>query len=166
MNGRRAILDAATNQECELVANPSARVDGQSYKALLIGIRGTKTQSEEYPELKGPHKDVEKVKALIMDWYVWDRLQIALLLISTSYGYRDPDITILIDDGIAGHVQPTRANIVGLRLRSLCMCSSSCRQLTAIRNLVKGAKAGDHFFFHCMYTTMQSFNACCSVASS
>ncbi|KAJ7800245.1 caspase domain-containing protein [Mycena olivaceomarginata] len=111
----RPILDLTTNQEHEPVANPSARVDGQSYKALLIGIRGTKTQSEEYPELKGSHKDVEKIKALLID----------------TYGYRDPDITILIDDGIAGHVQPTRANI-----------------LTAIHNLVKGAKAGDHFFFH------------------
>ncbi|KAJ7790103.1 caspase domain-containing protein [Mycena olivaceomarginata] len=121
----RPILDPATNQECELIANPSARVDGQSYKALLIGIRGTKTQSEEYPELKGPHKDVEKVKALIID----------------CYGYHDPDITILIDDGIAGHVQPTRANI-----------------LTAIRNLVKGAEAGDHFFFHYCGHSMQIEN--------
>jgi hypothetical protein len=68
------ILSPTTNQECEPVANPSARVDGQSYKALLIGIRGTKTKSEEYPELKGPHKDVEKVKALLIDTYVSDCL--------------------------------------------------------------------------------------------
>ncbi|KAJ7824821.1 caspase domain-containing protein [Mycena olivaceomarginata] len=124
MNGRP--LDPATNQECELIAHPSARVDGQSYKALLIGIRGTKTQSEECPGLGGLRGDVEKI---------------ALLLTSTSYGYRDPDITILIDDGIAGHVQPTRANI-----------------LTAIRNLVKGAKVGDHFFFHYCEHSMQIEN--------
>ncbi|KAJ7310088.1 peptidase C14, caspase domain-containing protein [Mycena albidolilacea] len=117
----RPILVPTTNQECEPFANPPARVDGQSYKALLIGIRGTKTKSEEYPELKGPHKDVEKVKALLID----------------TFEYRDSDITVLIDDGNAGHVQPTRENI-----------------LAAIGDLVKDAKPGDHFVFHyCGHST-------------
>ncbi|KAJ6493056.1 caspase domain-containing protein [Mycena sanguinolenta] len=105
----------ATNQECEpSVTNPCARVEGQSYKALLIGIRGTATDNAECSELTGPHKDVQDVRDLLID----------------CYGYRAPDITILIDDGVAGHLQPTRANI-----------------LKAIGDLVKDAKAGDHLCF-------------------
>ncbi|KAF7325403.1 Metacaspase type II [Mycena venus] len=94
------------------------RVDGQSYKALLVGIRGS--VGADYPELKGSHKDVEEVQELLKD----------------CYGYCDPDITILVDDGV--HVQPTRNNI-----------------LKAIRDLVKDAKAGDHFCFHYCGHSMQ-----------
>ncbi|KAJ7658515.1 caspase domain-containing protein [Mycena rosella] len=47
------------------------------------------------------------------------------------YGYKLFNITVLVDDGIPGHLQPTRRNI-----------------LRAIAALVRGAKAGDHFFFH------------------
>jgi hypothetical protein len=43
----------------------------------------------------------------------------ALLLTYVSFEYRDSDITVLIDDGSAEHVQPTREKIVGLHLRSL-----------------------------------------------
>ncbi|KAF8206186.1 caspase domain-containing protein [Mycena galopus ATCC 62051] len=110
-------------QDCQpSVANLCPRVDGQSYKALLIGVRATEPASDEYPRLNGPHKDVESVKALLID----------------CYGYRAPDITILIDDGIAGHVQPTRANI-----------------LQAIGDLVKDTKAGDHLSFHYSGHSMQ-----------
>ncbi|KAF7347408.1 Metacaspase type II [Mycena venus] len=82
-----------SNQECKPCVH--TRLDGQSYKALLVGIH------------------VEEVRELLKD----------------CYGYYDPDITILVDDGV--HVQPTRNNI-----------------LKAIRDLVKDAKAGDHFCFH------------------
>jgi hypothetical protein len=43
----------------------------------------------------------------------------ALLLTYISFEYRDSDITVLIDDGNADHVQPTRENIVSLHLGSL-----------------------------------------------
>ncbi|KAF7349383.1 Metacaspase type II [Mycena sanguinolenta] len=91
MSYRAQALSPATDQECEPSAiNPCARVEGQSYKALLIGIRG-------FPELTGPHKDVEAVRALLMD----------------HYDYRAADVTILIDDdGATGNLQPTRANIL------------------------------------------------------
>ncbi|KAJ6526925.1 caspase domain-containing protein [Mycena vulgaris] len=65
-------------------------------QALLIGIRGTKTASKDYPELKGSHKDVENVRNLLVD----------------CYGYAFADITTLIDDDIPGHTQPTRENIL------------------------------------------------------
>ncbi|KAF7349384.1 Metacaspase type II [Mycena sanguinolenta] len=114
---------SATNQECEpCLINPGARVEGQSYKALLIGIRGTATANAEYPELTGPHQDVEDMRDLLIDYY----------------GYRASDITVLIDDGVAGHLQPTRANI-----------------LKAVGDLVKGAKAGDHIYFHYCGHSMQ-----------
>ncbi|KAJ7135698.1 hypothetical protein C8R44DRAFT_768882 [Mycena epipterygia] len=54
------------------------------------------------------------------------------LLISV-YNYAPSDISILIDDGIEDHAQPTRDNI-----------------LLAITELVKDAKEGDRFLFHCM----------------
>ncbi|KAJ7502590.1 caspase domain-containing protein [Mycena galericulata] len=103
----------AVDQGCEPpVSDSRARVEGQDYKALLIGIRGTATA--ECPDLKGPHRDVEEVQNLLID----------------CYNYFPADITTLIDDGIPGHVQPTRENI-----------------LKAINDLVKDAKAGDHFSF-------------------
>ncbi|KAF7349382.1 Metacaspase type II [Mycena sanguinolenta] len=113
----------AMNQEYEPSAlDPCARVEGQSYKALLIGIRGTTFTNEEYPELIGTHNDVENVRDLLID----------------HYDYRAPDITVLIDDGVAGNPQPTRANI-----------------LKAIGDLVKEAKAGDHIYFHYCGHSMQ-----------
>ncbi|KAJ7243151.1 caspase domain-containing protein [Mycena haematopus] len=121
----RPTLSPAANPEREpSVVKPCARVDGQSYKALLIGIRGKGTASEEY-ELTGPHKDVEDVQALLID----------------CYDYHAADITTLIDDGVAAHVQPTRANI-----------------LKAISDLVKDAKAGDHICFHYSGHSMQTPN--------
>ncbi|KAJ7429501.1 caspase domain-containing protein [Mycena latifolia] len=80
-------------------------------RALLVGIRTTHC----YPELKAAHADVQKMRALLMD----------------LYHYAADDIRVLIDDGIDGHVQPTRANI-----------------LQAIAELVKDVKDGDHRFFH------------------
>ncbi|KAJ7765090.1 caspase domain-containing protein [Mycena maculata] len=110
------------SQECEhIVPDPYLRVDGQNYKALLIGICAGATATSDCPQLKGSHKDVGDVRDLLID----------------CYGYLAADITILIDDGIPGHVQPTRDNI-----------------LKAIHDLVKDAKAGDHFCFHyCGHST-------------
>ncbi|KAJ6594679.1 caspase domain-containing protein [Mycena capillaripes] len=94
-------------------------------KALLIGICGSKTASEDYPELRGSHNDVKSVHDLLVD----------------CYSYKSADITILIDDGIPGHVQPTRVNI-----------------LEAIKTFVKDAKAGDHFCFHYCGHSTQTVN--------
>ncbi|KAJ7671183.1 caspase domain-containing protein [Mycena rosella] len=64
-------------------------------KALLIGICGSSIESEEYPVLKGSHRDVASVRDLLID----------------CYDYKLSDITTLIDDGVPEHTQPTRANI-------------------------------------------------------
>ncbi|KAJ6607848.1 caspase domain-containing protein, partial [Mycena sp. CBHHK59/15] len=69
-----------------------------------------------------------KKKALLIG--ILDVADMKALLIEL-YGYKSADITVLIDDDIEGHIQPTRANI-----------------LAAIVALVKDAKAGDRFFFH------------------
>ncbi|KAJ7057686.1 caspase domain-containing protein [Mycena amicta] len=75
-------------------------------RALLIGIRTY--IGSDLPPLKGAHSDVRKMRGLLMD-----------------------KITVLLDDGVAGHVQPTRVNI-----------------LNAIKNLVKDVQPGDRLFFH------------------
>ncbi|KAF8145794.1 caspase domain-containing protein [Mycena galopus ATCC 62051] len=81
-------------------------------RALLIGVETCKT--EGYPELKRAHEDVYKLRDLLLD----------------TYHYGLSDITILLDDGIEGHVQPTRINI-----------------LAAIEELVKDVKEGDQILF-------------------
>ncbi|KAJ7140906.1 caspase domain-containing protein [Mycena epipterygia] len=88
-------------------------------KALLIGIRTSRTVG--YRELTAAHGDVRKMRDLLI----------------SVYDYALEDICILIDDGIEGHAQPTRDNI-----------------LLAITELIKDAKEGDHFFFHyCGHST-------------
>ncbi|KAJ6594673.1 caspase domain-containing protein [Mycena capillaripes] len=82
-------------------------------KALLIGI--SNARSEGYPELTGAHGDVKKIYGLLLE----------------KYHYTPSQITTLLDDGIPGHVQPTRDNI-----------------LAAIAEFVKDVKEGDHLFFH------------------
>ncbi|KAJ7633933.1 caspase domain-containing protein [Mycena rosella] len=108
-------MDTITRSSASHVPDPCLRVDGQNYKALLVYIRASQTADEDYPEPKAPHKDVEDIRSLLID----------------CYGYLAADITILFDDGISRHTQPTRTNI-----------------LKAIQDLVKDAKAGDHFWFH------------------
>ncbi|KAJ7910890.1 caspase domain-containing protein [Mycena leptocephala] len=61
-------------------------------KALLIGIRTSRTGG--YPELKGAHDDVYKMRKLLLD----------------VYNYTPTEINILMDDG--HHVEPTRDNIL------------------------------------------------------
>ncbi|KAJ7216587.1 caspase domain-containing protein [Mycena pura] len=58
-------------------------------------------------------------------------------LLIDEYGYKSENINILSDDGVDGHVQPTRENI-----------------LLAIAELVKDVKDGDNLFFHyCGHST-------------
>ncbi|KAJ7878013.1 caspase domain-containing protein [Mycena olivaceomarginata] len=82
-------------------------------RVLLIGI--SKSAAEGYPEFDGAHGDVEKIHRLLLE----------------VYHYEPSAITILVDDGIEGHVQPTRRNI-----------------LAAISELVKDVKAGDKLCFY------------------
>ncbi|KAJ6532736.1 caspase domain-containing protein [Mycena vulgaris] len=84
-------------------------------KALLIGVRKVDKGSENHPELKSAHGDVNAMRMLLID----------------IYHYTPADITVLLDDEIDGHIQPTRDNI-----------------LDAIKDLVKGVKADDRLFFH------------------
>ncbi|KAJ7633411.1 caspase domain-containing protein [Mycena polygramma] len=82
-------------------------------KALLIGIKNSKTGN--YRELAAAHSDVDKMRGLLLD----------------IYNYTPAEITLLLDDGMPGHVQPTRVNI-----------------LAAIADLVRDVKEGDQLFFH------------------
>ncbi|KAF7318736.1 hypothetical protein HMN09_00385900 [Mycena chlorophos] len=93
-----------------LAASPlSTRWRAPRRKALLIGIA-----SSGDVLLPGPHRDVQGTKQLLID----------------SYEFLENDIQLLLDDGVPGHLQPDRANI-----------------LSAIQNLVHGARAGDRLFF-------------------
>ncbi|KAJ7610215.1 caspase domain-containing protein [Roridomyces roridus] len=87
--------------------------DGPRKKALLIAISKTQDGYEEIPEA---HKDVRDMRKLIM---------------GPKYGYLDDDISMLVDDGVAGGKQPTRANM-----------------LAAIAQFVKDVKAGDRLLFY------------------
>lgn len=74
-------------------------------KALLIGINGLSSPTIGYDVLRGSHRDVAEMKRLLIG----------------AYGYPDEDIQVLVDDGIPGHVQPERQNIVS-RSRGSPLC--------------------------------------------
>lgn len=65
-------------------------------KALLIGINSQSAPALDYRLLKGPHQDVAEMKMLLVG----------------TYAYREEDIQVLVDDGVPGHVQPDKRNIV------------------------------------------------------
>ncbi|KAJ7120004.1 caspase domain-containing protein [Mycena filopes] len=91
-------------------------------KALLIGISGLSSPTTGYEVLQGPHRDVAEMKSLL----------------TRSYGYRTEDIQVLVDDGVVGHLQPDRRNI-----------------MTSIANLVNDTHKGDKLFFHYCGHTIQ-----------
>ncbi|KAF7334769.1 Metacaspase type II [Mycena sanguinolenta] len=82
-------------------------------RALLIGV--SRSKAKGYDVLPTAHDDVYKMRDLLLE----------------IYHYTPSQITVLVDDGIEGHVQPTRANI-----------------LHAIGEFVKDVKAGDKLCFH------------------
>ncbi|KAK7038309.1 caspase domain-containing protein [Favolaschia claudopus] len=102
--------DLAESLHSRNVVNDSCK--GQR-RALLVGIRLCK--SKEYAELPTAHEDVYKMRDLLID----------------VYEYTPSEITVVVDDGVKGHLQPTRHNI-----------------LAAITELVNGVKKGDHLCFH------------------
>ncbi|KAJ7031061.1 peptidase C14, caspase domain-containing protein [Mycena alexandri] len=87
-------------------------------RALLIGIR----KSTGYPKLEAAHGDVYGMRDMLLD--VW--------------GYTEAQITVIFDDNVEDHVQPTRANI-----------------LRAIADFVKDVKEDDHLVFHYAGHSMQ-----------
>ncbi|KAK6996632.1 peptidase C14, caspase domain-containing protein [Favolaschia claudopus] len=91
-------------------------------RALLIGINALSSPTEEYGFLQGPHRDVADMKALL----------------TKNYGYQEQNIEVLIDDGIAGHLQPDRQSIIH-----------------AIDSLVRKTRSGDSLFFHYSGHTIQ-----------
>ncbi|KAJ7032359.1 caspase domain-containing protein [Mycena alexandri] len=91
-------------------------------KALLIGINGLSSPTIGYDVLRGSHRDVAEMKRLLIG----------------GYGYPDEDIQVLVDDGIPGHVQPERQNI-----------------MMGIENLVNDTHKGDKLFFHYCGHTIQ-----------
>jgi len=84
-------------------------------KALSIGIRyqGLKDKDGRSLELEGTHRDPPAIQRLL----------------THVFGYKNENITILMDDG--KHTPPTRENIV-----------------RAMKDLVHDAQPGDHFVFH------------------
>ncbi|KAJ7234458.1 caspase domain-containing protein [Mycena rebaudengoi] len=99
----------------------TANVVGKK-RALLIAIA---SKLPGYAALHGAHRDVGAMRQLLLE----------------RYHYQPSDITVLIDDGIADHPQPTRANI-----------------LKAMAMLIADAKNGDEFFFHYCGHSMQIEN--------
>ncbi|KAJ7706612.1 caspase domain-containing protein [Mycena metata] len=91
-------------------------------KALLIGISGLSSPTMGYDVLRGPHRDVDEMKQLLIG----------------AYGYPEEEIQVLVDDGIPGHVQPERKNI-----------------MMGIENLVNDTQNGDKLFFHYCGHTIQ-----------
>ncbi|KAJ7234464.1 caspase domain-containing protein [Mycena rebaudengoi] len=91
-------------------------------RALLIAIA---SKLPGYAALHGAHRDIGAMRQLLLE----------------RYHYQPSDITVLIDDGMADHPQPTRANI-----------------LKAMAMLIADAKNGDEFFFHYCGHSMQIEN--------
>ncbi|KAF7334767.1 Metacaspase pca1 [Mycena sanguinolenta] len=120
-------MDAGASQEARIPSifqqNDPVQMDPMSSpfpndctgqrKALLIGV--SQSKAEGYDVLPTAHEDVYKMRDLLLE----------------IYHYTASQITVLVDDGIEGHVQPTRANI-----------------LHAIGEFVKDVKAGDKLCFH------------------
>ncbi|KAF8233134.1 hypothetical protein L208DRAFT_1377389 [Tricholoma matsutake] len=115
-------------------------------KALLVGIQyendANGSSDDVANVLRGPHQDVAAMRNLLIG---------ELRRVTTSrntdelnidcYGYSSDDIVVLVDSDDAGQIQPTRANM-----------------LQQIKQLVNGAQAGDHFFFHYAGHTVQVEN--------
>ncbi|KAJ7649137.1 caspase domain-containing protein [Mycena polygramma] len=89
-----------------------APTDTGRKKALLIGIRAPADVG--YPEICEAHADVYQMRKLLLE----------------RFGYNSAAISVLVDDGIPGHADPTRVNI-----------------LMAIAELGREAKDGDSLFF-------------------
>ncbi|KAJ7237996.1 caspase domain-containing protein [Mycena rebaudengoi] len=90
---RRSTRVATIAEESETPAD-STSCAPNTKKALLIGV-GSEL-SEDYPALRGAHKDVLAMKDLLIAYY----------------GYHPDNINVLMDDGIADHRQPTRLDIL------------------------------------------------------
>ncbi|KAJ7608345.1 caspase domain-containing protein [Roridomyces roridus] len=99
-------------------------------KALLIAI--SKTLGDGYPDLKVAHKDVRDMREFIM---------------GPKYGYLADDITMLMDDGVAGHKQPTRENIVSSpkyqnSRAPLTLGTAHCGHSTQVKNRTNSEEDG------------------------
>ncbi|KAJ7201528.1 caspase domain-containing protein [Mycena rebaudengoi] len=90
---RRSTRVATIAEESETPAD-STSCAPNTKKALLIGV-GSEL-SEDYPALRGAHKDVLAMKDLLIEYYE----------------YHPDNIDVLMDDGIADHRQPTCLNIL------------------------------------------------------
>ncbi|KAJ7266501.1 caspase domain-containing protein [Mycena rebaudengoi] len=115
--------DSPTHHSSSSSSNSPCTANVVSKKrALLIAIA---SKLPGYAALHGAHRDVGAMRQLLLE----------------KYHYQPSDITVLIDDGMADHPQPTRANI-----------------LKAMAMLIADAKNGDEFFFHYCGHSMQIEN--------
>ncbi|KAF8207963.1 caspase domain-containing protein [Mycena galopus ATCC 62051] len=105
-----SVFEQTKHSECAPSSTSIPHCTGQK-KALLIAV----SKAKGYDELNSAHSDVYKMRDLLLG----------------RYDYTENQITILVDDGIKGHVQPTRDNILG-----------------AIHEFVKDVKEGDQLCFH------------------
>jgi hypothetical protein len=97
-------------------------------KALLIGIASE--LSGGYPGLEDAHIAVMAMRDLLLDQYDCCIL-CSFYSYNCRYDYQPRNITVLVDDGIDDHPQPTRANIVRICFRSrlilmMFLASSDC----------------------------------------
>ena len=102
-------------------------------KALLIGIQNydsintdSKGNAPVEGQLKGPHADVRHMQQLLLGNVLpslfiltgFLRFFFSFFFLPDCYGYTPDDITVLIDDGDPKHVQPTKDNLVSVRVPS------------------------------------------------
>lgn len=76
------------------------------------------------------------------------------LYAADKYGYAEKDIVVMLDSETVQNykLRPTRDNIVCdflIYVRYNVLTIKLSIKLRQIDKLVKGAEAGDHFFFHC-----------------
>lgn len=125
---------SSTGSDSNASSSTSARLCRESKKkALLIGINGLSSPSGGLRVLHGPHQDVAEMRTLLI----------------ATYGYKEDDIQVLVDDGVPEHVQPDRRNIVRWSAAPWILLAEYSFQMNAIENLVNNTRSGDKLFFHC-----------------
>lgn len=98
------IVETQAMVEMRPVAGPFRK------KALLIGICGSGEDT-----LKGPHKDVEAMRGLLIGWPFFQRVSYIISnTFSDRYGYTSDQINVLLDS--PNYTQPTKVNIVCILL--------------------------------------------------
>lgn len=100
--------------------------------------------------LLGCHKDVKAIRNTLIGMFTP-----VTILPSTNwklpelYGYKDEDITVLVDGDDPDCIMPTEENIVRESRSRVTSFYNIYLQLKHLDLLVADAEPGDRFFFHC-----------------